>query len=86
MVFLRDYELQHNINLDNNFDNNVDEDDTIILIRHLAWHIKSGKQKELKKLLSEELMPVAWYPNRWWDWCRLKDEKKEKDSMFIKEL
>ena len=88
MFFLRDYVLQHNINLDNSFDNNADEDDpdTTILIRLLAWHIKSGKQKELKKLLSEELMPVAWHPNRWWDWCRLKDEKKEIDSMFIKEL
>ena len=68
VFFLRDYVLQHNINLDNSFDNNVDEDDpdTTILIRLLAWHIKSGKQKELKKLLSEELMPVAWHPNRWW--------------------
>ena len=21
-------------------------------------------------------MPVAWNPNRWWNWCMLEDEKK----------
>ena len=31
-------------------------------------------------------MPVAWYPNRWWDWCISEDEKKEIDSIFIEEL
>ena len=39
-----------NIDLNNiNLDNNVDEDDpdTIILIRPLAWHIKSEKRKAL---------------------------------------
>ena len=27
--------------------------------------------------MSKELMPVAWYPTRRWDWCDSKDEKKE---------
>ena len=53
----------NNINLDNNFDE--DDPDSIIHIRLLAWHIKFEKCKELKKELHEELMPVAWYPNRW---------------------
>ena len=35
----------NNINLDNNFDE--DDPDTIILIRPLAWHIKSEKRKAL---------------------------------------
>ena len=47
----------NNINLDNDFDG--DDSDAIILMRHLAWHIKFRKRKELKKELSEELMPVA---------------------------
>ena len=72
----------NNINLDNNFD----EDDPIILIRLLAWHIKFEKRKELKKKISEELMPTAWHPNGWWNWCMLKDKKKEIDSIFIEEL
>ena len=48
----------NNINLDNT---NYEEDDpdTIILIRLLAWHIKFEKCKDVKKMISEELMPVA---------------------------
>ena len=63
-----------------------DDADTIILIRLLAWHVKFEKGEELKKELNEELMPVAWHPSRWWDWCMSEDEKKEKDPMFIEEL
>ena len=56
----------NNINLeDTNFEE--DDPDTIILIKLLAWHIESEKRKELKKMISEELMPVAWHPKRWWD-------------------
>ena len=35
----------NNTNLDNNFD--VDDPDTIILIRFLSWHIKFEEHKEL---------------------------------------
>ena len=31
-------------------------------------------------------MPVAWHPNRWWDWCVPEDEKKEIDSMLKEEF
>ena len=51
----------NNINLDNNFDE--DDPDAIILIRLLAWHIKFEKRKALKKIINEELMPIAWHPN-----------------------
>ena len=44
----------NNINLDNNFDE--DDPDT--------WSVKFEKYKDLKKELSEELMPVALHPNR----------------------
>ena len=42
--------------------------------------------KHLKKDISEELMLVAWYPNKWWDWCISEDEKKKIDPMFIEEI
>ena len=29
-------------------------------------------------------MPVAWHPDRWWDWSE--DENKEIDPMFIEQL
>ena len=65
----------NNNNLDNNFDE--DDPDTIILIRLSAWYMKFGKCKALKKELNAELMSVALYPNRWWDWCVSEDGKKE---------
>ena len=37
-----------NINLNINFDE--DDPDAIILIKLLAWHIKLGKRKKLKKV------------------------------------
>ena len=52
----------------------------------LARNTKFEKRKKLKKELNEELMTVAWHPNRWWDWYMSKDEKKEIDPMFIEEL
>ena len=27
-------------------------------------------------------MAIAWHPNRWWDCCQPKDEKKEMESFF----
>ena len=52
-----------NINLDNSFDE--DDPDTIIIInRLLAWHIKFEKMQAVKKMISEELMPIAWHPKR----------------------
>ena len=47
----------NNINLDNNFD--VDDPNTIILIRLSAWSIEFEKCEALKKRISEELMPIA---------------------------
>ena len=74
----------NNINLNNNFDE--DDPDIIILMRLLAWHIKFEKRKALKNVLNEELMPVAWYLNRWWGCCVSKDEEKEIYPMFIQDL
>ena len=75
-----------NIDLNNNnLDyNNYDKDDTntIILIKLLAWYFKFGKWKALKKELNGEFMPVAWYPNRWWNFCVSGDEKKEIEPIF----
>ena len=76
-----------NTDLNNiNFDTNYEEDDpdTVILIRHLAWNIKSEK-KPFKKGLNKKLMSVAWHPKRWWDFSVSEDEKK-KDPMPFEEL
>ena len=66
----------NNINLDNA---NYDEDDleTVIHINPLAWNIKFENCKDLKKMISEELMPIAWHPKRFWNFCMSEDEKKK---------
>ena len=35
-------------------------------------------KKQFKKDINKELMPVAWHPTRWQDWCMPEDEKKTK--------
>ena len=64
----------YNINLDNNSDE--DDPDTITLIRLLAGHINFEKHKALKKKVSEELMPIARHPKRWWNFCMSEDENQ----------
>ena len=78
-----------NIDLNNiNLENNVDEDDPdqSILIRLLARHIKFEKRKTLTKIISEELMPRAWYPARWWNLCMSEDEKKDIKTIFTEQF
>ena len=52
----------NNINLDDSFDQ--EDPNTIILIRLSAWHTKFEKCEEIKKELNQELISVAWHPNR----------------------
>ena len=63
----------NNISLDNNFDE--DDPDTIIL-----GLVNLRNAKHLK--ISEELMPIAWHPRRWWNVCNSEDEKKEIEPIF----
>ena len=70
----------NNTSLDNYFDEG--DLDNIILIRILAWHIKFKKRKPLKKTLNEELMPIVWHPNRWWNFSVPEDEKKDIEPTF----
>ena len=53
--------------------------------RLLAWHIKFGKIKTLKKMISEELMPIAQHPKRWWNFCMSEYEKKEMELIFVEQ-
>ena len=72
----------NNINLDDtNYD--VDDLETIIHIRLLAWYIKFAKRKALKKELNEELMLLAWHPRSWRSFCMSEDERKEIQPIFI---
>ena len=54
----------------------------LFLSDFLASHIKFENWKEVRKKISEELMPVAWHPNRWRNFCMPADEKKETEAIF----
>ena len=44
-----------------------------VIDRHNVKHLERNKK---------ELMPVAWNPTRWWDWCMSEDVKKEIEPIF----
>ena len=53
----------YKINLD---DANFDEDDpgTIFHVRHMTWCNRFKQHITFKKVISQEVMPVAWYATR----------------------
>ena len=48
-----------------------DDDNEII-----EWYEGHQKRKARKAKIKEELMPVAWHPDRAVDWCMSEDEKR----------
>ena len=54
-----------------------DFDDVLI-----TWRDAYIKRKAQKAKIKEELMSVAWHPDRWWNWCVPEDEKKELEIYF----
>lgn len=70
------------INLDGvNFDEYDPE--TTIHVRLVALCNIFKQRKMFKKDLSKELMPVEWYPTKWWDWQMSEDGKKEIKPFLI---
>ena len=61
--------------------NDMDDNDNFDLIDYFKHHeefaaLEFKKERRHRKLESE-LLPIAWHPGRWWDWCVPEDEKKE---------
>ena len=66
---------QQQVKLWHDFDDDDDDDDEII-----EWYDSHQKQKAQKAKVKEELMPIAWHPSRWWNWCVPEDEKKRQKN------
>ena len=49
----------------------------VTMIRLLSGTKAIKNAKPRKQKIKDELMPIAWYPSRWWDWCVPEDKKKE---------
>ena len=52
--------------------------------RVIKWHDEENHQKYMaqKAQIKKELMPIAWHPSRYWDWCMSEDEKKERQKLW----
>ena len=53
------------------------DDDEVI-----GWYDGYQKRRAQRAKIKEELMPIAWHPSRWWDWCMSEEEKKERKIVF----
>ena len=55
----------------------TDDEDNFI-----EWYDGYKKRKAQKASIKEELLPIAWHPSRYWDWCMPEDKKKETEKLW----
>ena len=48
----------------------------------IEWYEGYKKRKAQKASIKEELLPIAWHPSSWWNWCVSEDEKKETEKLW----
>ena len=48
----------------------------------MEWYEGYKERKTQKAKIKEELIPIAWHPSRWWDWCMSEDEKRDRKIFF----
>ena len=48
----------------------------------IKWYDGYKKRKTQKTSIKEELLPIAWHPSRWWDWCVIEDEKRDTEKLW----
>ena len=56
-------------------DNTYYDDDELI-----EWRDGYKNRKAQKAKVKEGLLPIAWQPSRYWDWCMSEDEKQETEK------
>ena len=49
----------------------------------IEWYEDHKGRKAQKAKMKEELLPIAWHPSHWWDWCMSEEEKKETEKLFL---
>ena len=50
------------------------------------WYDGYKKRKAQKVKIKGELLPTAWHPSRWWDWCVPNDEKQRTEKIVFDHL
>ena len=46
------------------------------------WYDRYQKRMTQKAQIKKELLPIAWYPSRQWDWCVANNEKQEAEKLW----
>ena len=41
------------------------------------------KRKTQEVSIKEGLLPIAWHPSRYWDWCVSEDEKQKIKKLWV---
>ena len=59
-----------------------DHDDYCNDDRLIKWFEGHLKRKAQKISIKKGLMPIAWHPSRYWDWCTSEDEKKKTEKLW----
>ena len=54
-----------------------DDDD-----KFFKWYDGYKKRKAQRAKINKELLPMAWQPSRWWDWCVPEDEKGDAEKLW----
>ena len=49
----------------------------------IKWYNDYQKWKAQKAKIKKELMPIAWHPSSWWEWCVPQDEKQETEKLLV---
>ena len=61
---------------DDYYDDDSDHYDNDDEDKFFEWYDGYKKRKTQKASMKEELLPIAWHPSRYWDWCMSEDEKR----------
>ena len=66
---------------DNGKDKFIDDDDDDEG-EFFKWYDGYRAHKAQKASTKEELLPIAWHPSRWQDWCMPEDEKQGIEKLW----
>ena len=51
--------------------------------KSFEWYDGYKKRKVQKASIKEELLPIAWHPSTWWNWCMTEGKKRERKIVRI---
>ena len=77
LQYVPDYFVtQEQIDLWHDYDDYCGDDEVI------EWYDGYKKRRTQKAQIEKELLPIAWHPSKYWDWCMSEDEKKETEKLW----